>query len=498
MRQGIARRLRLLVDRQSSLTVSYLVYTLALGFSGVVQLALLFLFGRLLPAAEFGLVTILMIAIPLAARFVTLGSDIGLGIRIWKQPRSDQQADLSAMLTWSSANAALIMLVGLAVWNQAVAGLPPWFFACGLLAAVARNVNETLQMMLRRENRVAEVGAIIVARALLLAALCALARAAVAGAASAYLLPLVACEGLIAVWALARLHRLYGLAPCARGSGARMKELLRVGFPTMPKTLAILLLAGGDRFVVSGMLGLAAAGVYAFGQRLADAVSQYLFYPFAIAFSPVAMNAASQDQRRALDMIGRSAITLGYLGGVALGVPVVFARELVLALLGPDYAQSATVFLLVAGGSLAFHVSQIVAVYFNQTEQIPKHMWILLAATAGSFALNLVVVPAWGIVGAAVVSLAVFHAVLVTVTLTARPAGVPLVAIGALHVPLLLFYFYLLVIHLVDARALGILPAVAAKTGLWACYLAAGLALSRDARVTVAGMARRLRLFLAS
>jgi O-antigen/teichoic acid export membrane protein len=110
MMQAMLRKIRLLADRQASLSVSYLLYTVALGFSGLIQLGLLFLLARKLPAPEFGVVALLMIAIPLVSRFVTLGSDIGLAIRIWKRPREEQQADLNAMLAWTAANTAAMVL----------------------------------------------------------------------------------------------------------------------------------------------------------------------------------------------------------------------------------------------------------------------------------------------------------------------------------------------------------------------------------------------------
>ena len=498
MRQGILRRARLLVDRQSSLSISYMVYTLALGFSGAVQLGLLFLFARLLPTSAFGLVTLLMVAIPLAARFVTLGSDIGLAIRIWKRPRIEQQADLNAMLTWTWANSVLIVLLGLVAWQFMVAVIHPLFFVCALLAATSRNLTEILLVMLRREGRVAQVGALIVVRALLFGGMCGAALVILGHTAFAYLLGVLASEGTVALWALARLHRLYGLRLAAPGSGARMRELVRVGFPTLPGAVAALLLAGGDRFIITAVLGLAAAGVYALGQRLAESVVQILFIPFATAFGPFALGVASQSPQRAFDLIGRTALTFAYLGGVVLGVPAIVGRQVVLALIGSEYAPGATIFLLVIAGFLVFQIAQILAVYFNHTEQIRKHMWIILAAAASNIALNFFAVKAIGIIGAAVVSLVIYQGVLIAVAFTARPSGIPLVSLRRLYVPLLLFFAYLLLIYQVDSQGMATVTAVLAKTLVWAVYLTICLALSREARSAVTGMAERLRLFLAA
>jgi O-antigen/teichoic acid export membrane protein len=314
----------------------------------------------------------------------------------------------------------------------------------------------------------------------------------------AYLMGLLAAEGLVALWALARLNRLYGLRLLTPGSGARMRELLRVGFPTLPGAVAALLLLGGDRFVITALLGLAATGVYALGQKLAESVVQILFIPFTAAFVPYALSMASKDQEQAFNLIGRSALVFAYLGGAIVGLPVILGREVILAFAGPEYAPAAPVFLLVTAGVLVFQLSQILGVYFSHTEQLRKYMWIIVVAAAGNLLLNLVVVRVAGIVGAAIVSLLMYEGVLIAMALAARRSGNPLVSLRRLHLPLLLFFTFLLLIFLVDSRGMDTIPAVLAKAALWAGYSAIGLALSREARSAITGIADRFRMLLAS
>lgn len=498
MRQGIQRSVRLLADRQSSLSVSYLVYTLALGFSGAVQLGLLFLLARLLPTADFGIVTLLMVSIPLAARFVTLGSDIGLSIRIWKRPRDEQQADLSAVLTWTTINTAIVVLLGVVVGAFTISALHPFFFVCAILAAACRNCTEAFQLMLRREGRVALVGLVVVIRAILIAAACVAAVVVIGGTAFAYLVGLLVAEGLAALATLVRFQRLYSLRFGAPESAARMRELVRVGFPAIPVAVAALLLAAGDRFVITALLGLGATGVYALGQRLAESLVQILFIPFTTAFNPHTLSIASEDQEQAFGLIGKSTLLFAYLGGGVVGLPVIFSREVILAFAGPEYAPAATVFLLVIAGVLVFQLSQILGTYFTHTEQLRKYMWIIIAAATGNLALNIFAVQVAGILGAAIVSLLMYEAVLIAMALTASRSGNPLVSLFRLHVPLFLFFAYLLVIFQVDSQDMKTAPAVLAKVAVWAGYMGICLALSREARGAVSAIPERFRMLLTS
>ena len=200
--QVVSRRLRLIVERQTSLSVSYLLYAVALGISGAVQLGLLFVLARLLPAPEFGVASLLMVSIPLVARLVTLGSDIGLAIRIWKRPRDEQRADLNAMLGWTAVTTAVALPFGLLVWFVVSADLHPLFFVFALLAAALRSCTEIFQAMLQREGHTARVGIMIVTRALLFGCVCAGIVVYVDASSFAYLCGVLAAEGLAAAWAV--------------------------------------------------------------------------------------------------------------------------------------------------------------------------------------------------------------------------------------------------------------------------------------------------------
>jgi O-antigen/teichoic acid export membrane protein len=498
MRKWIETRARLLIEHQSTLAVSYGIYTLALGFSGIVQIGLMFFLARQLPTHEFGMVALLMISIPLTTRFVTLGSDIGLSIRIWKRPRTEQEADLGAMLSWTGAT--VLMLLCLILLYEMFVGtvLGPTFLLCALFAAAFRNGGELFQTMLRREGHVMKVGLVIIVRTLLFATVCIAALQFIERTAIAYLLGAFVAEALTAFWALFHMTRLYKMRFFESGSLGRWKELAYVGFPSIPGMAAVLILAAGDRFVISGVLGLAAAGIYALGQRLAEAMVQLIFVPFATAFGPYTLKLASDSQDDAFRMIARTALHSAYLGVIVLGLPAIAGKELILVFAGLEFAASSSIFLLAIAAVLVFQVSQVLSVYFSRTETLRTYMWIIIVAATVNFVLNIAAVHTWGIVGAAVVSLLVYDAVLIAIATTVRRKGTLSVSLVKLHTPLLFFGFYLAMVYRIDTESLDTLSAISLKFLLWLGLSSLMFLVSPELRALATGLVRKLHKFVTS
>lgn len=488
-------RVRDLTERQSDLSVSYLIYTFALGFSGLLQLGLLFFMARVLPTGEFGVVGLLMVAIPLVGRLTMSGSDIALAIRIWRRPRDEQTADLGAIVTWSGVLVGLICIF--AILFDRIFGFPfDVLVPLGLLsAAFLRSHSDVYQVMLRREGRVARVGAFAVARATLFAIACVSGIVVWEASARAYLLSAVVAELFAAIWGLCHLRFAYGLRFFSDGSLRRMRDLVRIGFPSIPSAAATLLLAAGDRFVIGVILGVAATGVYAFGQRLAEYMVQILFVPFVSAFGPHAHSIARHDQNQAFELMRRTALTFSFLGGVIAGFPVIFGREMIIFVAGPDFEAASTVFVLVIAAALVWQICQILAGYFSHTEQLRKYMWIIVASAGANVLLNMLVVPMFGIAGAAIVSIIVYEAILILVIYVARRDGVALSSLRQLHAPLLLFFLYLILSYAVDSQGLSLSTGITCKSILWIVYLAVCLLISSDFRVFMAQTVSRVGHF---
>jgi hypothetical protein len=124
-------------------------------------------------------------------------------------------------------------------------------------------------------------------------------------------------------------------------------------------------------------------------------------------------------------------------------------------------------------------------------------MWIVIAGAGANIALNLVAVQVAGIVGAAVVSLLVYEAMLIATVVAARMAGAFIASLGRLHVPLLLLGIYLGSVYWIDQQQLETVMSMLAKASLWAGYVVMCIIISREIRALIARIGNRIRIFLA-
>jgi PST family polysaccharide transporter len=186
-----------------------------------------------------------------------------------------------------------------------------------------------------------------------------------------------------------------------RVSRARAGELLRQSWPFLLSGVAIIVYMRIDQFMLGLIIGDGAVGIYSAAARISEL---WYFVPTAIVISasPVILEARYHDEAlylRRLQHLFNSMAGLAYV----IAVPVVlFARPITALVFGPAYSAAAPV--------LAVHVWGAVFVFLG----VARETWVVaegvariaLATTvSGAFAniaLNLVLIPRWGPLGAAV------------------------------------------------------------------------------------------------
>ncbi len=183
-----------------------------------------------------------------------------------------------------------------------------------------------------------------------------------------------------------------------------LKQLLAFGAPLTPAMVGAFLLASSDRYFIRYFHGLDAVSVYEVAYKIAGALSVFVVQPFYLAWPAVMWSMeGTPDAERTYVRV------LTYLVGVttfcALGISL-FGRELigliatdaysggvwVLPLLAASYVFSASYFVLNTGASLA-----------GRTGLISLAVGM---AVGVNVALNFVLIPPYGILGAAVSTVA--------------------------------------------------------------------------------------------
>lgn len=212
---------------------------------------------------------------------------------------------------------------------------------------------------------------------------------------------LVLVEAVLVAAALAVMYRRLPTGDRWRWQGGLAPTLLRESWPLLAAGLAVLLYMRLDQIMLRELVGEYALGQYAAAQQLSTVG---YFLPMIICSSA----APELARLHASDMVAyqaalRRLFSLCWVVSLSLAAVMLLGADLFVALLfGPDYAEAATV--------LRWHVLAMVPVSLG----LAQSLWITherrpamalqrtLLGFAVSLSLNLLLIPRYGAVGAAV------------------------------------------------------------------------------------------------
>jgi O-antigen/teichoic acid export membrane protein len=219
-------------------------------------------------------------------------------------------------------------------------------------------------------------------------------------------------------------------AAAARVSLSRLptRRLLRaaavIGLPTVPHLLALQVIAGGDRAVIARTASIGDVGRYQVAYAV-GAVGISFFGAFTQAVAPL-IHAADDSDR--WDVLSRLSALVHRLAALVV-VALVAAVPLLLTALAPasyrrdELIPVASVIALVAMAYVGYQSAVNVLFELNRPAALSV---IAPSAAIANIALNIVVVPVAGLLGAALVTLATYLYLAVAVALVAsRMAKVP-------------------------------------------------------------------------
>jgi len=185
-----------------------------------------------------------------------------------------------------------------------------------------------------------------------------------------------------------------------------LKQALRYSLPLVPHSVSAQLTAFSDRLVLNHYLGTAATGLYSVGAMLALIVEvgaqsvNRAYVPLTMA----ALKRGSADDMAQIRTVGSLFVGVFCILGTAVAA---FAPELLRLLASPAYAGAAAIvpLLVFAGVANAFYFLFVNILFYNQSavRMIPVGT---ASAALISVALLLLLVPQFGITGAAWAALA--------------------------------------------------------------------------------------------
>jgi len=204
---------------------------------------------------------------------------------------------------------------------------------------------------------------------------------------------------------------------------APMLAGLAFGLPMMANELTAVLFGFADRLMLRGLTGsLHDVGVYTIGQGLAIAVSTVLGATLAQAFTPTAVRLYESRGAEAVRDLKRRMLDV-WLVAVSAGSALLLAagQDFLVLLAGPDKAASAPVFVTVALAMTWYSLLEVAQYGMLLQRRAGRHFLITLSATAFKLVLNVPLILAFGVMGAAVASVA-SYVVLAVLQYRACPA----------------------------------------------------------------------------
>jgi O-antigen/teichoic acid export membrane protein len=192
--------------------------------------------------------------------------------------------------------------------------------------------------------------------------------------------------------------------------GAVLRRMFRFGLPTMPAELSLYSLQFIDRIILVRLAGLAEAGLYALAVRFAQGVN-VLVRGFQLAWPPLAYSVSDDDEAKRV-----YAIIVTWFTAVCAFMVVGFwllARWIVRILAAPEFFESFEAIGLLATGVTLYALYLVLVVVLGRTGRTEFNLPATGIATAGNIALNLLLIPPLGIVGAALALVGSYLIVLV-------------------------------------------------------------------------------------
>lgn len=180
-----------------------------------------------------------------------------------------------------------------------------------------------------------------------------------------------------------------------------LKTWLKISYPMMFVIAAQTLIHRADIIMLGVFMDTADVGAYGAAAKLSQA-AMFGFVAMNIIFSPLASEYFHSGKFKALKQLYTKTATLQFVFTAALACGLFLFGESILNFFGPDYAGSLSVLYLLLAGYVLNCVWGPIPFLMIMTKFEHQAMWITFAATALNIALNIVLIPIYGILGAAI------------------------------------------------------------------------------------------------
>jgi O-antigen/teichoic acid export membrane protein len=197
------------------------------------------------------------------------------------------------------------------------------------------------------------------------------------------------------------------------------RALVRFGAPLVPWSISSFLIVFSDRYFLRLFSGDAAVGVYSLAFRFAMLVNALGFRPFLLVWGPRRFEVAKQPdgQTTILRVFGYLNICLGFL---ALGIALFAGDVIRIMARNPGFHEAANIVPIMVTAQILYHLVSFPNLSMLITERTDVMGRLALVVGLLVLALNMALIPRFGIYGAATATLIAYSLRFMIVTVVAQ------------------------------------------------------------------------------
>lgn len=176
--------------------------------------------------------------------------------------------------------------------------------------------------------------------------------------------------------------------------------LLKESWPLLLSNIAIVIYMRIDLVMLESFAGIREVGIYSAATKISEA---WYFIPMILCntLAPSIIRAQAKDEARYLALLGRLYFYLFWLAIILTGLFFFGSGPLVDLLYGPAYAESAPILAVHFMASIAVYLGVASAQHLLAQNQQKISLYRTTAGGVANIALNLILIPKFGAIGAA-------------------------------------------------------------------------------------------------
>ena len=220
-----------------------------------------------------------------------------------------------------------------------------------------------------------------------------------------YFIGVVIGEFAAAVILFSWFFKRYKVIP-ARASGALAIQLIKFGLPLLFSESAFLALSYVDRYLIVAYYDEAVLGLYSAGYNVAMYIANIVMFSISYAIVPIYVDIYGGEGREKTEAFLQKCLNYVLMGLIPIWFGyLAVAKDLFITLASEKYASAAIFSPIILLGTIIFALNSIFNAGLYLAKRTMTMLSVMLLAVAVKVLMNILLLPAYGVMGAAISTL---------------------------------------------------------------------------------------------